>query len=425
MASPGHGGRAAPAMVLLVWLIASAPLCAGGRTIGTAEHVAGVQPWHELVARAIASGRLPEWDDASGLGAPLAGDPARPALYPPVWLGGIAPGPLATDALLLLHLLLFGLGVAAWSRRLGAEPVAAAAAGAAALLSGTTLGLLASGGPLYAAAWLPWIGWAAHGIAAQPARGGIGLAAAGGALLLAGPSAPAIAAPLVALAALAARAPRRAGPYLTALAAIAGAFLLAAFALVPAGALGRLAPPPQPAPPLAPTDLAALALAAWAALRPGAGLPARLLLAAGAAAALVALGLNLAPAGFLAAATALVWAVAGAGLSDVLVRLAGRRGAAVGRPRLRAALGALLLAAVVGAPLARAWRALPLAPRAELDAPPAILSGLAAPAPGEPRPRLAWPDPAGRPYGDAPPDTGARFGLAHLPPRDRARDPEL
>src|SRR5690606_39601844 len=67
MASPGHGGRAAPAMVLLVWLIASAPLCAGGRTIGTAEHVAGVQPWHELVARAIASGRLPEWDDASGL----------------------------------------------------------------------------------------------------------------------------------------------------------------------------------------------------------------------------------------------------------------------------------------------------------------------------------------------------------------------
>src|SRR5690606_38342777 len=144
----------------------------------------------------------------------------------------------------------------------------------------------------------------------------------------------------------------------------------------------------------------------WAALRPGAGLPARLLLAAGAAAALVALGLNLAPAGFLAAATALVWAVAGAGLSDVLVRLAGRRGAAVGRPRLRAALGALLLAAVLGAPLARAWRALPLAPRAELDAPPALLSGLAAPAPGEPRPRLPWPDPARRPRGAPPPRAG-------------------
>jgi hypothetical protein len=76
------------------------------------------------------------------------------------------------------------------------------------------------------------------------------------------------------------------------------------------------------------------------------------------------------------------------------------------------------VAAVVGVPAARAWGGLGLESRDAIAGRPAMLASV------EPA-RVAWSDPRPHPYADAPPDTGARFGFAYLPGRDRARDPEL
>src|SRR5688500_1297969 len=158
--------RAAPlgVMVALVWLVGAAPVLLAGRTFAAPAPSAAPSVWHQAVADAVRGVHLAEWDDTIGLGQPLAGAAGRAAIYPPIWLEAMGPMPWAADAVLLAHLLLLAVGVALWSRRLGADPAGAAAAGGAAALSGFASSLLAGGGPLMAAAWLPLCGWAAAGV---------------------------------------------------------------------------------------------------------------------------------------------------------------------------------------------------------------------------------------------------------------------
>ncbi|HTE56855.1 MAG TPA: hypothetical protein VK698_38650, partial [Kofleriaceae bacterium] len=158
--------RVVAALVATTWLIGIAPVLLGGRTPASEPHLASSLPWFDRMAGAIGGGHLPEWDDASGLGAPVALEVGRPLCYPPAWLVGALPRPWGTDALLVAHLLLFGLGAAAWSRRLGAEPMGAVVAGGGAALSAAALGVVVGGGAICAAAWLPWVGWAVDRLAA-------------------------------------------------------------------------------------------------------------------------------------------------------------------------------------------------------------------------------------------------------------------
>jgi hypothetical protein len=414
------------ALVIAAWLVGLAPVLLGGRTFAAEPHLAGSIPWYERMATSIAGGHLPEWDDASGLGVAVALEPGRPLAYPPAWVVAALPRPWGTDALLSAHLLLFGIGAALWSRRLGADPMGAAIAGSAAALSGAATGALVGGGALCAAAWLPWVGWSADRLAAR-SRTTRGAAAAAllvavllGTLLLAagGAVGPSLAALAVAAAALLARAPARGRAWIALAAAVAGAVLLSAPAWLPAVAAGapgagqlgggsvfRLA------------DIPALALALWGALAGGA--EARRLAVAGAALALV--GVAVAGDGTAAAAASIAAALAGAGASRV--------SAALERPgrwaRWRAAGGALLATAIIGPLAVRAWRTPALA-RDRIDRPPALLASAAVAGDDAPvRRRVAWPDQPHRDYADAPPDTGARFGFAYLPGRDRDRDPLL
>ncbi|HKE14293.1 MAG TPA: hypothetical protein VKB80_05500 [Kofleriaceae bacterium] len=412
------------ALVVAAWLVGLAPVLLGGRTFAGEPHLAGSMPWYDRVATSIAGGHFPEWDDASGLGAAMALEPGRPLAYPPAWLAAAPPRPWCIDALLSAHLLLFGIGAALWSRRLGADPMGAAIAGGAGALSGAATGALVGGGGLCAAAWLPWVGWAADRLAA---RSRSRRRAVGGALLLAalfgahwlaagGAVGPALAAPAVAAAALVARAPARARSWLALAAALAAGLLLSAPAWLPAAAAGRLGAGGFTAGPVfRPADIPALALALWAALAGGA--PVRRLAVAGAALAL--LGLAASADGFAPAAAAIAAALAGAG--------AARAAAVFERPgrwaRWRAAAGALLATAIVGPLAVRAWRT-PLEARDRIERPPALLAA-AAKGDAPVRPRIAWPDQPYRDDADAPPDTGARFGFAYVPGRDRDRDPLL
>ncbi|HWM86198.1 MAG TPA: hypothetical protein VNO33_10185 [Kofleriaceae bacterium] len=426
--------RIAVALVAAVWLIGSAPVLLGGRTFAGEPHLAASLPWYERLASSIGDGHLPEWDDASGLGAAVALEVGRPLVYPPAWLVAALPRPWGIDAMLAAQLLLFGVGAAMWARRLGADSIAAGVAGGVAALSTAATGALAQGGAVCAAAWLPWVGWAADRLAAS--AGGrraiecaLVLAAVLAALLLAagGAAGAALLAPVVAAAALVARAPRRAIAWIALAAAAGGAILLAAPAWLPAALAGRLRPGELATGAFFhPAEIPALGLALWGALAGPAQV--RRLAVAGALLALIASTSLASWPDAIAAVVALDGApIAAVALLAPLAGLGASRAAAalqrVDRlARWSAAAGALLATAALGPLAVRAWR-MPLEPRELVARPPALLASSAGDAPV--RRRVAWPDQPNRAYRDAPPQAGARFGFAYLPGRDRGRDPLL
>jgi hypothetical protein len=467
-------------------LVMHAPVLVAGKTWADPGYLGEVVPARLAAGERIARGELPAWWTGTGLGVPMAAAPHHGALYPPHWLPALLPGDglAALDGLLLLHLWWAALGVALWSRRLGADDLGAVAAGAAFAAGGVAGAALVSGA-VVAVAQLPWIGWAADrlGMAAPPrgrARAAALLAALLGAVLLTGQIAIAIDAVVLAVAVSAARARRLpvvAGWTVAALlvAALVGAVQLAPAALhltgdvagVTDGAAPRwlgLLVPGAGAPFV---GLAIVALAAVAAVagerRAGAAA-----LAVAAVGALLAVawprtGLPGDPALHVAAATAAAAALAGAGFSQLATQrpdgatlaviggaiVAGSvaalsepgAGAVIAVVAGAAALLALVLAGLrglaAGAPLAAALlvgHAVALEhDRPRIDrARVADVPGFLAPATAMPGARVYRPrhldddddDPVRRAAIDhdtGAGDTVARFGLARAPSGDPAR----
>jgi Bacterial membrane protein YfhO len=117
-------------------------------------------PSREFLAHALRAGRIPEWLDAVGLGAPFAANPVHEALAPLGWTLALVPGALGGDLYNLLHLLIGGLGAAALARRLGAGTAGSVLAGAALALGGYATSMVPNNlAP--ALAWTPWVAWAA------------------------------------------------------------------------------------------------------------------------------------------------------------------------------------------------------------------------------------------------------------------------
>jgi len=124
--------------------------------------------WHAQAAafvRAIDSGAWPLWDPHLAFGQPLLGNPNNQVLYPPTWLLLLVPAWSYYSLLVLGHLALGGLGVAALARRLGLGLGGSTLAGVAWTLSGPLLSLVAIWSHLCGAAWLPWALFAAEGLA--------------------------------------------------------------------------------------------------------------------------------------------------------------------------------------------------------------------------------------------------------------------
>jgi hypothetical protein len=117
-------------------------------------------PSREFLAHALRAGRLPEWLDAVGLGAPFAANPVHETLAPLGWALALVPGALGSDLYNLLHLLIGALGAAALARRLGAGTAGSVVAGAALALGGYVSSMVPNNlAP--ALAWTPWVAWAA------------------------------------------------------------------------------------------------------------------------------------------------------------------------------------------------------------------------------------------------------------------------
>jgi hypothetical protein len=180
---------AAPSRAWIVAVVIAAAVVAvqarvvvGAATWDDVHFHTAVAPPREAAAVAIGRGELPEWWEGSSLGVPLAAEPSHAALDPATWLGRT---PHALELVLIAHLWWAGLGVALWARRRGASARAAAVAGCIAAACGV-VAATALGGSLPALAHLPWIGWAAAGLAEGRRRSAAALASLIGAIALAG-----------------------------------------------------------------------------------------------------------------------------------------------------------------------------------------------------------------------------------------------
>ena len=155
-------------LALVVATLAIAPhlRVLAGQTWDDVDYHVRVAPPRLAAAAQVHAGQLPRWWEGSSWGVPLYAEASHGAADPVQW---IAASPHGLDLLFLLHVPWLALGVLLWARRAGASAIAAATA---ALLAATT-GLVTSAalrGALPGLADLPWIGWAALGLAHAEAR---------------------------------------------------------------------------------------------------------------------------------------------------------------------------------------------------------------------------------------------------------------
>jgi hypothetical protein len=120
-------------------------------------------PWRTLAMEQLARGVLPLWNPYSGAGAPLFANYQSALLYPPGWITLLLGAGWGLSVLTVAHLLLAGAGMAAFTRRLGAAPLGAGVAGLAFGMCGYLVARAGTYPMVSAAAWLPWLLWAALG----------------------------------------------------------------------------------------------------------------------------------------------------------------------------------------------------------------------------------------------------------------------
>ncbi len=137
-----------------------------GRTWDDVDYHVRVAPPRLAAAEQIHAGTFPCWWEGSSWGVPLYAEPSHGAADPFSWL---AVGARALDLWLVLRVAWLAVGIALWARRAGASQLAAFAAGIFAVTTGVITSA-ALRGALPGIADLPWIGWAALGLAQADSR---------------------------------------------------------------------------------------------------------------------------------------------------------------------------------------------------------------------------------------------------------------
>ena len=116
--------------------------------------------WHAQVqslVRGVASGSWPVWDPYLSFGQPFLANPGAQVLYPWTWLNLIVP-PAPMYALYAVgHLLLGGIGLYLFARRLELSRPAALVGAAIWTLCGPILSTVSLWHHLAGAAWMPWV----------------------------------------------------------------------------------------------------------------------------------------------------------------------------------------------------------------------------------------------------------------------------
>ncbi|MCE5208691.1 MAG: YfhO family protein [Chloroflexi bacterium] len=143
----------------------------GGKALFWGTPTLQFVPWHSLAIEILKSGNLPLWNPFNGMGAPLAANYQSALFYPPNWLALLAgwvggDGMLAWMHTLLisLHLIWMGFGMARLVGYLGYGRMSQLISGLAFSLSGYFVARAGFFSMIWAAAWLPWILYAASRI---------------------------------------------------------------------------------------------------------------------------------------------------------------------------------------------------------------------------------------------------------------------
>ena len=140
---------------VLLAIAAVAGWCPGARDLPTY-----FVPLRERVAEVIERSHSPFWNSDAGCGEPFFANPQTGVLYPPAWLATLLPGRQAIGVEVGLHLALLGAGSALLALRLGATGWLAVAAGWGVALSGPAASAAGVLNNLDTLAWVPFL-WCA------------------------------------------------------------------------------------------------------------------------------------------------------------------------------------------------------------------------------------------------------------------------
>lgn len=132
---------------------------AAGQVLGGYDMRGAYLPLYEAVRSALRQGRLPFWDPYRFNGNPLMADPQQSAFYPPTWLTFTLPANVGVSWYMALHVILAGVGMAAFVRFMGGKRLPALLAGVTFAFSGLLAGRLWAGhSAVYAStSWAPWL----------------------------------------------------------------------------------------------------------------------------------------------------------------------------------------------------------------------------------------------------------------------------
>lgn len=182
-------------LAVLAPFVLFAPIYLTGKAIYWGTPALQFHPWRVFAWEALRAGELPLWNPLSGMGAPLLANYQSALLYPPNWVyfalaaaGGEPWMAWGMAPLAAAHLALAGWGMSRLARELGLGATAQAVSGLAFGLSGYLVARAHFLSMNAAAAWLPWILWAAYRLATRPdqRREAFRLALLAALLLLAG-----------------------------------------------------------------------------------------------------------------------------------------------------------------------------------------------------------------------------------------------
>jgi hypothetical protein len=130
-----------------------------GQVLGGYDLRGAYLPLYETVRQAVRQGTLPFWDPYRFNGNPLMADPQQSAFYPPTWLTFILPANVGVSWYMAFHVILAGVGMAAFVRFMGGKRLPSLLAGVAFAFSGLLAGRLWAGhSAVYATdSWTPWL----------------------------------------------------------------------------------------------------------------------------------------------------------------------------------------------------------------------------------------------------------------------------
>ena len=121
-------------------------------------------PWRDYAFDLLRAGQLPLWNPYNGAGAPLLANYQSALLYPLHWPGIVLPLAWSMSVTAVLHLFIAGWGMWRFASRLGLSSLGAGMSALAFALSGYLVARLGTYPTITAAAWLPWLLWAASGL---------------------------------------------------------------------------------------------------------------------------------------------------------------------------------------------------------------------------------------------------------------------